>query len=413
MYHHYHEPEFEPTRDEMLEILKRRIACLNRSESVPLSESCGRIAAKKLCAPYSLPNRPASAFDGIAVRFSDFADGCPDTEHWEEGMQYVFSNTGVALPDGYDTVIAIEDVTPVSRDCGGIRINPQALPKKKGEYVQPAGSQLLEGEILLKAGERITPETLGILASAGFQSIPVYEKPRVIFIPTGNELVASGARVPAGMNVESNSLTVLSQLRRFGARASAFPIIPDDPERLREALLSASRQADLVVIGAGSSRGSHDYTMDILRELGEVAVQELGVAPGKHCSLSFIGEVPVMGIPGPPGGALLISRYYLHAAVSLLLSGNICDPLRLPAELTGALPARPIDFMHPVRLTSDGKKLLAAPLGFGESTRAAAKSDYAAILYCPRGKSFSPGEQVTIELPDADFQISISARKAL
>ena len=407
MYHHYHEPEFEPNRDEMLEILKQRISCLNKIEAVPLSDSCGRIAAERLCAPYSLPNRPVSAFDGIAVRFSDFADGCADTSGWKEGNQYVFSNTGVAIPDGYDTVIAIEDVTPLAENtiCGGIRINPEAIPKKKGEYVEPVGSQLCEGETILEAGERINPEAAGILASAGFQSIPVYEKPRVLFLPTGDELVPSGAEVPAGKNIESNSFTVLAQLRRFGARAAAFPIIPDDSAKLRAALLSASQQADLIVIGAGSSRGSHDYTMDILRELGEVAVQELGTAPGKHCSLSFIGSVPVIGIPGPPGGALLISRYYLRAAVSLLASGSACEPLRLPAELCAALPARPIDFMQPIRLTFDGEKLLAAPLGLSDTTRAAARTAYAAILYCPRGTAFSSGERVIVELPDADFQI--------
>ena len=405
MYHHYHEPEFEPNRDEMLEILRRRISCLNKTETLPLSEACGRIAAKKLCASYSLPNRPASAFDGIAVHFSDFADGCPDTESWREGEDYVFSNTGVAIPNGYDTVIAIEDVTPAG---SGIRLNPEALPKKKGEYVEPAGSQLCQGETLLLRGEVITAEKIGILTSAGFLSVPVYAKPRVIFIPTGDELVPAGGEVPAGKKVESNSLMVLAQLRRFGAQASAFPIVPDRPEALRAVLLAASEEADLVVIGAGSSRGSHDYTMDVLQELGEVVVQELGVAPGKHCSLALIEGVPVMGIPGPPGGALLISRYYLRAAVSLLSNGSIPEPLRLPAELTASLPARPIDFMQPVRLSlspSDGK-LLAAPRSPMERTRAAAREDFAAILYCPKNKAFSAGERVMIELPDADIQIS-------
>lgn len=154
--------------------------------------------------------------------------------------------------------------------------------------------------------------------------------------------------------------------------------------------------------------------MDVLRELGEVVVQELGVAPGKHCSLALIEGVPVMGIPGPPGGALLISRYYLRAAVSLLSNGSIPEPLRLPAELTAPLPARQIDFMQPVRLSlspSDGKllaekKLLAAPLPFMEKTRASAREDFAAILYCPKDKAFSAGENVMIELPDTEIQIS-------
>lgn len=241
MYHHYHEPEFEPNRDEMLEILRRRISCLNKTETLPLSEACGRIAAKKLSAGYSLPNRPASAFDGIAVRFSDFTDGCPDTENWREGEDYVFSNTGVAIPDGYDTVIAIEDVTPVG---SGIRLNQAALPKKKGEYVEPAGSQLCQGETLLLRGEVITAEKIGILASAGFLSVPVYAKPRVLFIPTGDELVPAGSEVPAGKNVESNSLMVLATapaFRRAGFRLPDHSGPPRGAARRASCRLGGSR----------------------------------------------------------------------------------------------------------------------------------------------------------------------------
>ena len=180
----------------------------------------------------------------------------------------------------------------------------------------------MKGEILVRRGERLTPDTLGNLLSAGFQSVPVFAKPRVLFLPTGNELVPAGGVVPPGKNVESNSVRICAMLRRYGCQAAAGSIMPDDPVKLEAEILQGLRQSDMVVIGAGSSKGSKDFTMDVLENLGTVIVQELGVAPGKHCSLTIVEGKPVLGIPGPPGGARLIGQYYLQAAAQLLATGG-------------------------------------------------------------------------------------------
>ena len=164
---------------------------------------------------------------------------------------------------------------------------------------------------------------------------------------------------------------VYAMLKRFGCQAAVGGIVPDDPADLEAALLRGVRQADMVVIGAGSSKGSKDFTMDVLEKLDTVVVQELGVTPGKHCSLTFIGGVPVLGIPGPPGGARLICQYYLRAAIDLLTAGCRRESMRVSARLTADVPGRWIDFMQPVRLFWADGILWAEPSASFGRTRAA------------------------------------------
>ena len=391
----YHPPAFEPTRDEMMAILEQHILFLNRMELVPIWEADGRTVSEDLSAPYALPGRDASGCDGIAVRFADFAAGLPDTSGWTEGREFAYSNTGVALPEEFDTVIPIEEV-----EKRGKGISVRTAPERRGEEVQPAGSQIRTGEILVHRGETLTPDALGNLRAAGFQSVPVFAKPRVLFLPTGDELVPAGGNVPVGKNVESNGVMVCAMLKRYGCQAAMGGIIPDDPAELETVLLRGVRQADMVVIGAGSSKGSKDFTMDVLEKLGTVVVQELGVAPGKHCSLTLIDGIPVLGIPGPPGGARLISQYYLQASADLLMAGRRREPMRVSARLTADVPGRWIDFMQPVRLFWEDGVLCAEPLTLFGKTRAASRQSVAQILYCLKEKGFSAGETVVVEVPE-------------
>ena len=394
----YHQPEFEPVREEMYDILKKQIHPLDEIEYVNIYEADRRFLAKDIKTAYSLPNLPASDFDGIAVRYEDFKNGMPDTSQWTEENEFVYSNTGVSIPEQYDTVIAIEDVK--SLENGGIKLN--AIPGKRGEHVAPAGSQLRAGEILGKQGDRIHPSQIGILVSAGYQSVPVYRKPRVVFIPTGDELVPSGGEVPPGLNVESNGAMVSAYVRRFGGEPSVMSIQRDDQQALKNSILSTVEYADLVIIGAGSSKGSKDFTMDVLETIGDVIVQEIGVAPGKHCSLTMVNETPVIGIPGPPGGAQLISQYYVKAAIELLTTGTIHPIPRVPAILDKPLRKMPIDFMQPVQLSMHKDGFHAVPVaGFG-NTRAESQYRQYALMYCQRGTAPQQGDFIQVELPIAE-----------
>lgn len=267
------------------------------------------------------------------------------------------------------------------------------------EEIQPTGSQMQQGEILVCRGERIGPTVLSILLSAGMQSVAVYTKPCVLFLPSGDELVPAGGQIPAGKNVESNSLMISAMLRRFGCQPAVSDILPDNPQILESALKDAVQKADLVIISVGSSKGEKDFTMDVLEKIGTVVVQELGVAPGNHCSLTIVDNKPVLGIPGPPGGAQLICQYYVRAAVELLLTGQRREPVRVQARLTSDIPRRQIDFMQSIRLFWEDGVLCAEPVMPHGMTRAEGRQISSQILYCPKGRVFHAGYLVPVELP--------------
>ncbi|MDO4555798.1 MAG: molybdopterin molybdotransferase MoeA [Lachnospiraceae bacterium] len=390
----YIEPEFEPTRDEMLEIIDQNIKPLQKTERVMLEDALFRLSGEEICAEYDLPNRPVSMFDGISVRFSDFISDTVDTSSWKEDIEYSFSNTGVAIKEEYDTVIAIEDV---EFDSEG-KLTVLLKPENAGENVGKIGGQMRRGEILVKEGECITPEKIGILAAAGIMNLKVIKKPIVSFLPTGDELVPVGAIIPPGKNAESNSYMVAASIRQWGGNPIRYPILPDQKDVLKKMLLQAVKSSDLVLICAGSSKGTCDYTMEVLREIGSVIVQELGHGPGKHCSLSMVENVPVIGLPGPPGGTKLASRYYVKAAMAKLMGQPLPRPETVRAVLTDRIEGNWIDFIIPLKVEKEGDIYYAAPVDTWGMTRAKAQYASNGCFYCPKETNYKKGDVIDIEL---------------
>lgn len=350
-----------------------------------------RAAAQDILSRHALPNTQCASCDGIAFQFEHLVKG---TGTWQEGKEYAFCNTGCAIQEQYDTMIEIECV---EFDEEG-RLSLSRLPKKRGEGVVPAGKQMLLGEVLARTGEKITPALLGILASGGIREAAVLQKPKVAFLPTGDELVPLGTDpLPLGGSIESNSLMLASYLQEWGCEAIAFPIVRDEPAALQEAMQRALAEADFVLICAGSSKGTKDYTKSTLAGMGEMLVQELDHGPGKHCSLFIINNKPVMGLPGPPGGAELTARLYVQAAVRRLLAQPIPRPYTVEAELTKPVNSLPFDFIIRLRLFVRDGRMLAEPIwGFG-STRRESYLGVNAQFYLKKGFCPQAGERILAE----------------
>jgi len=400
-------PEFGPSRDGMMLILDENIPFLDRRETLPISRACGRRAAENLLASYSLPELPVGSLDGIAVRYDELQNDqaedstapVPANLTLSDGTDFAWCNTGMAVPDGFDTVIPVEKILRLADgDVTVLRV-----PARKGENVRPAGYQIRKGETIIRRGDRLTPSLLGLLASAGVKCVCVYALPRVIFIPTGDELVPSGGAVPQGMNVESNSIVVEALLAEFGTVHASEAIVPDDPGSIRKAVSECVSRADLAIISAGSSKGSKDFTMNVLDELGTVLVREIGVAPGKHLSLTMVGTTPVIGIPGPPGGAQLITRYYVRAAVELLTTGGRSEVPKVPAVLDTDIPGRWMDFMQSVSLQWRDGELYAQPLPSAGSSLRESRNAFTQIVCCPKGQDLHKGDRVLVELPGVEM----------
>ena len=270
------------------------------TETVSLADGLHRTAAECVCSRNDLPNMLASRMDGIAVHFRDFQEGRPDTSTWSEGKEFVFCNTGIGIRGDYDTVIRIEDV--VFEKNGALKL--LCVPQEKGELTIPVGAQMREGELLVKQGDLLTPLLLSRLASGGYNQIEVLRKPVVAFIPTGNELVPAGMPVPAGKNVDSNSIMAYAKIVEWGGSPLLYPIQPDNLSNLIHTLQDALHKADVVIINAGSSKGTEDYTIRALEAVGTILSHMITSGPGVHtsCTVAPDGK-PIVGIPGPAVGA--------------------------------------------------------------------------------------------------------------
>ena len=385
----------KPKREEMTAIIQRTVKPVQRKETVPFYLSNGRICAEDVYSKNTLPNNPVSRFDGIAVRFSDFESGIHKNRLYIPGQDFEYCNTGIAIPKGYDTVVAIEDVA--MEENGMARI--QAPPKFKGAMVNGIGSNLKAGERLISKNQVITPAHIGLFASGGVMEILVYDKPRVAIIPTGTELVNPTDQVPVGRNIESNSYMISAYLEQWGAAPTRFPISEDDPKTIKDTLENALSAHDAVIIIAGSSLGTKDYTLRILKEMGEVAVPELAHGPGRKSSLSVVNQKPVLGVAGPPLGAQITCDLYLSPFVSALRGLPHIQLARLEVVCDDPFEEHEVDFCERVHIYKNKNHTYHIRSAFAPiTTRAQMQALSNGNFYRKAGTSCHPGEQTTVEL---------------
>ena len=308
----------------------------NRTELVSLAEAQGRVLARDVVAQTETPNVLTCCMDSIAVHWEDFAGGMPDTSAWVRGVDWQFANTGIAMPAGFDTAIVIEHVM-VSEDQQRVTID--AAPSAQYAGTRPAGSTQKLGDLLASAGTVVTPDVMAQIAGGNVTAVPVVRKPRVAFIPTGNELITPGGIVPAGRNLETNSILARGKIEQWGGQPLIFDIVPDVPERIEATVLEACALADIVVLNAGSSKGSDDWSCEQLEKLGQVVCHETNHGPGHHSSFAYVNETPIVGISGPSGGASFTMNFYLRPLMRTWL-GLPAEPKPLMARLTAAFPEK-------------------------------------------------------------------------
>ena len=227
-------------------------------------------------------------------------------------------------------------------------------PKARGELITPPGRYLRRGERLARAGDVLTPAQVGLFAAGGIETVPVYARPRVAVLPTGDELVAPTDQVPPGKNVDSNSYMIAAYLERWGAQAVRLSIAADDLEGITAALQGALERCDAAVIIAGSSLGTKDFTLRVLDRLGEVLAPELAHGPGRKSSFSLVGGKPVLGVAGPPLGAQIVCDLYLSPLVAALRGTPYCRLRQLEAICDDAFDPHPVDFCERVHIYRGG-----------------------------------------------------------
>ncbi len=364
------------------------------AESVPLEQAAGRITAEPVWAKISSPHYHAAAMDGIAVNADD-TRGASHTapKRLKFGAQAYWVDTGNAMPPGTNAVIMVEDVQVIGEDA---EIQAAVPP---WQDVRPLGEDIVATELVLPENHLIRPHDLGAMAAAGLTEVPVRRKPRVAVIPTGSELVPIGAPLAPGKIPEFNSLMLAELVRQWGAEPHRTAIVPDDRQKLTRAVSSALENSDLVVINAGSSAGSRDFTSSVVEDLGELVVHGIAIRPGHPTILGIARGKPVIGIPGYPVSALITTELVVRPVVYRML--GIVPPMapRVQAAVTRkmASPMGQDDFVR-VALGKFGDRMAATPLSRGAGViMSLVRAD--GIMKIPRfSQGLESGSAVEVEL---------------
>ena len=375
-------------------------------EIVSLPEACGRVTAEPIWARISEPHYHAAAMDGYAVRAADTTtatETAPATLTVPEQATYV--DTGDALPQWANAVIPIENVQPEGDPTTTIQFYLSASP---WHHVRAMGEDIVATELVLPANHRLRPVDIGAVAAGGHAKVVVRSRARVAVIPTGSELVPAGSAVKPGQILEYNSLMLTAQVEQWGARARCWNIVPDRKADILAALRSAAETHDLVLLNAGSSRGSEDYSAEAIAELGSVLVHGIAVRPGHPVILGLLDTtpaspretpVPVIGVPGYPVSTALTGEILVRPLLARWQGLADETPLTMQATLARKVlsPTGDDDFMR-VAVGKVGENVVATPLSRGAGIiTSLVRAD--GIVRIPRfSEGYPAGEQVRVDL---------------
>jgi putative molybdopterin biosynthesis protein len=331
------------------------------AETVRVADSLGRVTAEAVTARVSSPFFHSSAMDGYAVRFPEtFGASEKAPKRLRVGEETFYVDTGDPMPDGFNAVVMVEDVNLAG---DSIEIISPATP---WQHVRTVGEDIVATELILPENHRIRPVDVGALLAGGHVEAKVRRRPRVAVIPTGSEIVEPGSELKRGDIIEFNSRVLCGLVTEWGGEPVRMGIVPDDPERLKGAVAGALEKADLVVVNAGASAGSEDFTTEVIASLGEVLLHGLGIKPGRPAILGFINGKPVLGVPGYPVSAYLTFTLFARPLLMKWQGLEPDEPARIRAKLSRQVASQlgQEEFLR-MKIGKVGESFIATPLGRG------------------------------------------------
>ena len=377
------------------------------AEQVGLTAAAGRILGADAAADTRYPADPRSTMDGFAVHSADGDRPRPVAGEIRMGHAppgplapgaAMRIPTGGVLPAGADAVVPIEDVDLV--DGGGSR---EAIALREivppGENVTPAGADMQPGDVVLRAGRRIGAPELGVLATLGIVDVPVFRRPRVAIISTGDELVEPSVRPATGQVRDSNRWALAGSLIALGCEPLQQPAARDTPEVLRDAIRAALDVADAVVLTGGSSVGVRDLTPRVIDALGKpgVIVHGLRVKPGKPTVLAMLDGKPVIGLPGNPASSLMILEAIVAPVFSRLAGEAAAPQTTIVATAGGAFTARAgWTWYVPAAVRRNGAAFVAEPLPLRSAHTSLLARAFGYVVVGPDASTIAAGQPVTV-----------------
>ncbi|MGB1274138.1 MAG: gephyrin-like molybdotransferase Glp [Nannocystaceae bacterium] len=320
-------------------------------EELATEDAFGRHLAAELNARVNLPGADVSIMDGYAIRAQDVDTSKPRTEfrivgesaagHPHLGSidrgQACRISTGAVLPAGATAVVAQEDTTRTGElltldhaRCG---------PVEPGKFIRKTGSDLTCGQPMLAAHTQLGPGELALVSAGGYLKLPVFARPRVALLSSGDELVPPGQTPKPGQLVSTNATMLGHQARQAGGIAIDFGIASDRPEDLLGRLREACSCCDLVVTSGGISVGDHDHVLGCLGELGfALHVRKLRLRPGRPTTFGQVGDTPVIALPGNPASTYVAFELFARPLIMHMQGSQ--NPYHAPIRVELATPLR-------------------------------------------------------------------------
>lgn len=312
------------TYNEALERMMADCRPIAETETIPLMYSTGRVLAQDVTSTIAVPGWDNSQMDGYALRAADLEGASEENPVKLPMFDRVIAGsvgktvpagscsrifTGAPMPEGTDTVVPQEDV-----EAGADGIVFKKAPKT-GAWVRRRGSDIAEGHVILRAGDKLTPAAIGMTASIGRAYVTVYRKIRVGIFFSGNELVQPGEPLPPGRIYNSNRFMIRSLLQTLGCEALDLGNIPDSFDATVRALKRASETADIILTTGGMSVGEEDHLKPAVEAIGKLNLWRVKLKPGKPLAYGSVGGVPYIGLPGNPVSGfvvfLMLARPYI------------------------------------------------------------------------------------------------------
>jgi len=325
--------------DEAVGIITARVTPVADIETVSLVDADGRVLACDVAAPLPLPPFTNSAVDGYAVRAGDLPqDGpraFPVAGRVPAGVaaqsvapgQAMRIFTGAPMPQGADTVFMQEDV---HIDGAGRVVLPTGL--KPGANVRPAGEDVPQGRVALKAGERMKPQHVALAAAFGLTELAVVRRIRVAIFSTGDELASPGTVRAAAQLFDSNRYMLIAMLRRLGAAVSDLGILRDERAPLASALKDAAATHDLILTTGGVSTGEEDHVKAGVESVGSLVLWRMAIKPGRPVAMGIVDGTPFIGLPGNPVASFVTFVHVVRPTLLALSGANQAPLVPMPVR---------------------------------------------------------------------------------
>jgi len=333
-----------------LETILCNLPLTPRQERLPLTAACQRVLSRAVAAPHDMPPFDQSLMDGFALRSRDTREAAPGQparltlgatltagEFLEQPLlprQAVRIMTGAPIPPGADAVVKMED-----SDVDSGRLVVQK-PLGRWVNVQRRGREIRRRTVVLRPGERLTPQRIGTALALGLADVDVAQRPRVALVAPGDELLPPGAPLQPAMKWCSNLYALQLRAQELGCAGINLGIVPDTLESLTEAL-RGGLENDLVIILGASGRGQHDFAARAMDAVGaELLFRGVAANPGRGVTVARHRQTLIVGLPGSPWGSFVGFEAFVRPAIRRLL-GQPPFPRRLTATVKTAVRVRP------------------------------------------------------------------------